>query len=260
MRFTDNASIATDTMVNDDILAGTDVSTGNDRKFTLANLAAWLLNKFNGLSLAGSNQTVKSAIDSLNSNLTNLSSGTILDYVKSQVSAGVPEGHFFATSAVTDIPVSGNWFVSYVRNTGSNIVQLKATQYNDSRVIYNTHIGNYQSSTAFASGWTQEPTRAEMDAVTAALGNLENTRYYQASTGQTETYTLPTATLYLFVCCRINQTATDNIGLYIIAPHTTNSAIYPVKESQGMVASISGKTLTLTNNATYMLGALIRVA
>lgn len=69
MRFTDNASIATDTMVNDDILAGTDVSTGNDRKFTLANLAAWLLNKFTGLSLAGSNQTVKAALDSLNSNL-----------------------------------------------------------------------------------------------------------------------------------------------------------------------------------------------
>ena len=71
MRFTDNASIATDTMVNDDILAGTDVSTGNDRKFTLANLAAWLLNKFTGLSLAGSNQTVKSALDSLNSNTVN---------------------------------------------------------------------------------------------------------------------------------------------------------------------------------------------
>lgn len=175
MRFTDNASITSANMANDDILAGTDVSASADKKFSLANIADWLLNKFNGLSLAGSQQTVKSALDSLNSNITNLSSGTILDYVKSQVAAGVPEGHFLATSAVTDIPASGNWFVSYVRNTGSNIVQVKATQYNDSRVIYNTHIGNYQSSTAFAREWTQEPTRAEMDAVASKIKYVSKT-------------------------------------------------------------------------------------
>lgn len=69
MRFTDNASITSANMASDDILAGTDVSASADKKFSLANIADWLLNKFNGLSLAGSQQTVKSALDSLNSNL-----------------------------------------------------------------------------------------------------------------------------------------------------------------------------------------------
>lgn len=40
-------------------------------KVTLAKLAKWILNSYAGLSLAGSSQSVKSAIDSLNSNFGN---------------------------------------------------------------------------------------------------------------------------------------------------------------------------------------------
>lgn len=156
----------TDAGLIETAVADTSSSTGfTSKKSTLARLATYILNKFTGLSLAGSSQTVKSALDSLNSNLTNLSSGTILDYVKSQVAAGVVDGHFIATQNVTDIPASGTaWFVHYTKNIGSNIAQLKAVQYNDSRVIYNTHIANASTSTSYAREWTQEPTRAEMDA------------------------------------------------------------------------------------------------
>lgn len=150
-------------------VADTGSSTGfSSKKASLSRFAGYILNKFSGLSLAGSTQTVKSALDSLNSSLTNISSGTILDYVKSQVAAGVPEGHFVATQNVSDIPASNTgWFVYYTRNIGSNIVQLKAIQYNDSRVIYNTHIGNYQSSTAFAREWTQEPTASDIGSLSS---------------------------------------------------------------------------------------------
>jgi len=65
MRFTDNQSLDTASMANLDILAGTDVSSGTDKKFTLANLASWFLGQFNGLSLGGSARTVKTAIDAL---------------------------------------------------------------------------------------------------------------------------------------------------------------------------------------------------
>lgn len=65
MRFTDNQSLDTASMANLDILAGTDVSSGTDKKFTLANLASWFLGQFNGLSLAGNNQTVQAAIDEM---------------------------------------------------------------------------------------------------------------------------------------------------------------------------------------------------
>lgn len=67
MRFTDNAELTAENMTNTDILAGTDVSEQTDKKFSLAGLADWFLNRFTGLSLAGKNQSVKAALDELNS-------------------------------------------------------------------------------------------------------------------------------------------------------------------------------------------------
>ena len=139
-------------------------------------LARAIIEQYNGSTLAGSAQSVQAALNSLNSNLPNLTSGTIFDYVKSNISAGIQKGNFLATSAVSDIPSSNSyWFISYVRNAGSNLVQVKATKYDDSRVRYNT-VGNI-TSTTFARDWTQEPTRAEMDAALAAttITQLRNT-------------------------------------------------------------------------------------
>lgn len=64
MRFTDNMSIATATMDESDIMAGTDVSTGIDKKFTLGNLADYFL-ETHELTLSGESQTVKQAIDNI---------------------------------------------------------------------------------------------------------------------------------------------------------------------------------------------------
>ena len=64
MRFTDNMSIATATMDESDIMAGTDVSSGIDKKFTLGNLADYFL-ETHELTLSGEAQTVKHAIDSI---------------------------------------------------------------------------------------------------------------------------------------------------------------------------------------------------
>lgn len=76
MRFTDNPEITAANMDASDILAGTEVSAGADRKFTLSGLATWALSIFNGLTLAGAAQTVKAAIDSLASRLTTVEAGT----------------------------------------------------------------------------------------------------------------------------------------------------------------------------------------
>lgn len=69
MRFTDNAELTAANMTDTDILAGTDVSAQTDKKFSLAGLADWFLNRFTGLSLAGQNQSVKAALDGLNSTM-----------------------------------------------------------------------------------------------------------------------------------------------------------------------------------------------
>ena len=76
MRFTDNAELTAANMANADILAGTDVSASTDKKFTLSGLADWFLNRFTGLSLAGKNQSVKSALDELNSTTVSITAGS----------------------------------------------------------------------------------------------------------------------------------------------------------------------------------------
>lgn len=63
MRFTDNAELTAPNMENADILAGTDVSADTDKKFTLEGLAKWIVEYYDGSSLAGNEQTLKDAID-----------------------------------------------------------------------------------------------------------------------------------------------------------------------------------------------------
>lgn len=86
MRFTDNAELTAANMTNTDILAGTDVSEQTDKKFSLAGLADWFLNRFTGLSLAGNNQSVKAALDGLNSTSNQKASG-VATYVMNDVTA-----------------------------------------------------------------------------------------------------------------------------------------------------------------------------
>lgn len=77
MRFSDNAELTPANMATTDILAGTDVSAGTDKKFTLSGLADWFLSKFTGLSLAGKNQSVKAALDELNSTVDKLTNSRV---------------------------------------------------------------------------------------------------------------------------------------------------------------------------------------
>lgn len=67
MRFSDNVELTAANMAGTDILAGTDVSADADKKFSLAGLGDWFVSRYNGQTLAGSSQSVKSAIDGLNS-------------------------------------------------------------------------------------------------------------------------------------------------------------------------------------------------
>lgn len=80
MRFTDNSELTTANMDSSDILAGTDVSSGNDKKFTLSGLATWFIESFTGSTLAGSSQSVQSAINAAIKAPVSPSSGDFLVY------------------------------------------------------------------------------------------------------------------------------------------------------------------------------------
>ena len=103
MRFSDNVEMTAANMAGTDILAGTDVSANADKKFSLAGLGDWFLNRFNGLSLAGADQSVKSAIDSLKaavgSPLVANTAAAMTDTTKVYVYTGSETGY-----------TSGNWY------------------------------------------------------------------------------------------------------------------------------------------------------
>lgn len=103
MRFSDNVELTAANMAGDDILAGTDVSVNADKKFALSGLADWFLNRFTGLSLAGSNQSVKSAVDSLKaavgSPLVASTAAAMTDTTKVYVYTGSETGY-----------TNGNWY------------------------------------------------------------------------------------------------------------------------------------------------------
>lgn len=73
MRFSDNVELTAANMADADILAGTDVSADADKKFSLAGLGEWFLNRYNGQTLAGASQSVKSAIDGIETDIGTLS-------------------------------------------------------------------------------------------------------------------------------------------------------------------------------------------
>ena len=78
MRFTDNSELTTANMAGADILAGTDVSSGDDKKFTLSGLAAWYVETYNGSTLAGTSQSLQTAINNAIPKPTSPSNGQFL--------------------------------------------------------------------------------------------------------------------------------------------------------------------------------------
>lgn len=243
MRFTDNASIATDTMVNDDILAGTDVSTGNDRKFTLANLAAWLLNKFTGLSLAGSNQTVKAALDSLNSNLTGKAYSSISALYDALIAILEGNQSTYCTvtgSAVTDMTGGATTAACRAYVMKADGTTLDYILYSTSGRIVCT--GRIPSSST-VTNVNNMPTRAEMDAVTS---NLNGVKIVTSSitANSSKTFTVESNSRILAVVLTNQAAAIGAFGISV----TSGGSVYRQKIGGGESIDISA---TAANSVTF---------
>lgn len=175
MRFTDNASITSANMANDDILAGTDVSASADKKFSLANIADWLLNKFNGLSLAGSSQTVKSALDSLNSNLSHfvmpsnnaIPSGTTVE----QYADTLEKGFYIVCTTATStalaqgMPIASPFTIYITVYSKQEHIQMIAESFNPSASISGDTLYIKRKYGGTWHDWVKMPTRSEIDSL-----------------------------------------------------------------------------------------------
>lgn len=199
MRFTDNASITTANMAQDDILAGTDVSAGTDKKFTLANLASWILDKFTGLTLGGIAQSVKAAIDEVSSKATrNDLNRKALPAKTSLLDLTLEAGNYYAPIS-EDAPTSnksGYLTVTYRANTVDTIRMHIWQPYNTDEQFVNMRKNNSEWS-----GWIKYPTRAEFNAladistghltlVSGVSGITIHSANYIARQGETVTATI----------------------------------------------------------------------
>ena len=150
-----------------DFVAGYTLSGGKaNRRFSLSSIANYVLNKFK-LSLGGSNQTVKSAVDTLNSNdilpnnRTAIPNNSDLNDYKTAGVFAVSSDSSAAT--ITNMPRSASGkLIVLVRGNNAAFVQQK---YITTSATYIEYVRNYNNGTWTA--WEQLPTRAEVDALSS---------------------------------------------------------------------------------------------
>ena len=103
-----------------DFLGGYTATGGNaNRKFSLAGLANYFLNKFK-MTLGGSSQTVKSAIDALNSNLyhTKITSGGISNGASETINLG---NGTRGTILCASVSGTGRFIIGYGSNSSGAV-------------------------------------------------------------------------------------------------------------------------------------------
>lgn len=148
-----------------DFVAGYTLSGGKaNRKFSLSNIANYVLDKFK-LSLGGSRQTVKSAIDTLNSNAYLLTGGTKINAAFDFDSLTTPGNYYVDGSvAATHSPVTTNitGLIKVEHTVGHADEYLRQTYY-----PYRATGGYYtriRNNSVWGS-WVLQPTREEIDAL-----------------------------------------------------------------------------------------------
>lgn len=249
MRFDDNQSIDISAMANTDILPGTDVSTGTDKKFTLANLASWILTRFSiphVANLAAAAGTLLGMVRANNitgganrNGWTALTSGQDLDDLTTP-------GVYYATSAimasVVNAPYTGQCKV-VVENTYANANNIQQTVMpgNATNVTYTRRGTNVTGSSATWSDWNVVPTGAEVGEV-ANLG-AKNLAPNDATTA---TVSGVTFTVNADGTIKANGTATANLSFNIFS-----KALSALQLSAGQRIIMSGAEGGST--ATYRL-------
>lgn len=134
------------------------------KALTTAILGKAIIEGYTGSSLAGSSQSVKSAIDTLNSNLPYVGTGTIASAIASKVTAGVNHGFFLAKNDLADAPSGAYYKIEYIRVTGTSNVYVKAYANHAADNTYEAMF-DYTNVTSLSGLWTKCPTRAEVDAL-----------------------------------------------------------------------------------------------
>lgn len=236
-----------------DFLGGYTTTGGNaNRKFSLAGLANYFLNKFK-LSLGGSNQTVKAAIDALNSNLSayrpELSvrydgNDSVYDDLHTSVEKNEAYYRAYASFAVSHPILGGtNGYLDGFHYTDAYGWQ-RFRAINSYASLGASYIRQQWNGTW--SAWTKEPTRAEVD----ALNNKVESRVQRIPADGVKSFDVhlsKSAWTCGILICNIN--GAGNGVIYFAITNTgitmTDMVGYLTQGNQ-LSATIDGKTLTIS--------------
>ena len=124
-------------------------SLGASRNVTVANLAKAIVESYTGSTLAGSNQSVKAALDSLNSKIGTVTTLTANDDLNSLVSTGM---YYHKTERPSNIPVAAGYGVLVVlgAQVGNQVTSLQLYSSTGGRLYYRRKAGDISDVWA---GW-----------------------------------------------------------------------------------------------------------
>ena len=230
-----------------DFLGGYTTTGGNaNRKFSLAGLANYFLNKFK-LSLGGSNQTVKAAIDSLNSNLSayrpELSvryngNDSVYDDLHTSVEKNEAYYRAYASFSVSHPILGGtNGYLDGFHYTDAYGWQ-RFRAINSYASLGASYIRQQWNGTW--SAWTKEPTRAEVDALTNGVKGT----IIDFSASSSATITLASnkyASIYIL--------SGSECGMYFANTNASGAAyVKEIMPLSGVTVSASNNTITISSS------------
>lgn len=229
-----------------DFLGGYTATGGNaNRKFSLSGLANYFLNKFK-MTLGGSSQTVKSAIDTLNSNIEKRAMGS--------QATSIPNGADLDTFLTYGLYCSGAASISATLShapttTAGFLLEVKRTS-DTNTILIQEALCNNSSAQRFKrwhnnSGWTnwiEEPNRSELDALNGSVPKI----LYSSYSGTAKTHTFDPGRSHagaIFIQCWDGHS--DHSGLYTYRANTSGGSVTPILASSTVTVSQSNYQLTI---------------
>lgn len=254
MRFTDNASISTSAMDDADILAGTDVSDGVDKKFTLGNLGAWFLSTYVGQTLAGAAQTVKAAIDKYAMN-SYMELGSEIES-NSDLNNFIDTGKYSAGTTVaaslTHCPtdVGFSMYVEIFTSAGK-----KQTLIDNDGATYTRY--NIANNTTSWSAWAKQPVATDITAISSKLGPFNRAVSTTVASGTTYNASGLASGLYIAITGRTSHTSVLYDGMFLCSIGSSSSHFSTILQPSNLSLAVSGATITVTNNGTSPFALII---
>lgn len=275
MRFADNPAMSASGVATNDILVGTDVSDGTDKKITFSNLGKWIISTYAGETIAGDQQPVKFAVDDLKTQVDGiatdiggietavdtLSSNSYMDLGTSIASSDdlnlfIDVGKYSASSSVAatlshcPTTVGFSMYVELFTSSGKKQTVIDNNGDTFTRV-------NISGNTTSWSAWREIPAESEITAITSQIGVFRRAVSTTVAGGTTYDATGLASGIYIVITARTAHTSTLYDGFFLCSIGGTNSHMSTILAPSNLTVTVGAATITATNNGTAQFALII---